>query len=100
MPRMVVLSSRCRKMASSFSFVTALDLGSIAKVLLQSLHLALCVPLLVVPYLTTFSGLLQWGHAMVIVIMQEGIRESQTNQQGKSQDRGQQFFGIYIGIFC
>jgi hypothetical protein len=66
---MVVLSSNCRSMAASFSGVTALDLGLMANVLLQSLHLALCVPISVVPYLTTFSGLLQWGQAIVEMIM-------------------------------
>jgi hypothetical protein len=57
MALMVVLSSNCRMIAASFSGVTALDLGLIANVLLQSLHLTLCVPISVVPYLTTFSYL-------------------------------------------
>jgi hypothetical protein len=43
-------------MAASFSAVTALDLGLMAKILLQALHLARCVPASIVPYLTTDSA--------------------------------------------
>ena len=68
-PRMVVLSSNWRRIASLFSGVTALDLGLMEKVLSQSLHLARCVLDAVLPYLTTGSACWQWGQRMVIVIM-------------------------------
>jgi len=73
-PLMLVLSSNCRRMASCFSLVTLLDFGLMAKVLLQALHRARCVPASVVPYLTTLSGFWQWGQEMLKVIMARDYR--------------------------
>src|ERR1051326_2815960 len=86
-PRMAVLSLRCRSMAASFSGVMALDFGLRAKVLLQSLHLALWVPASVLPYLTTGWVCWQCGQATVKVIMPKGIRFSRPNQQAKLHDQ-------------